>query len=194
MNEINWQISIGDPTFLGWLTVIAYFYSVLLAFKIAFYAENIFASEFIKKQKSFWLILGLVMLFLGINKQLDLHTLLTAIGKYYAHQDGWYQHRREIQFYVIGGLLISMISLLLLFMHKMKGILMTNMFAIIGLAIILIFIIIRATSFHHIDFFMNISIFNIGLYRILEISGISTVVAFALYLLKKGNKGELKLN
>jgi hypothetical protein len=193
MKVINWQFGIGDPTFIGWFTVIAYFFTVLLVFKIYFYAGNIFANEFVKKQKRFWLILGLVMLLLGINKQLDLHTLLTAIGKYYAHQEGWYQYRREVQFYAIVGLIIFLISMLIVFLKKMRGILMANMFAIIGLAILLIFIIIRATSFHHIDFIMDIYIFNIKLYMLLELLGISAIDILALQLLQN-NKGELNTN
>ncbi len=193
MKVINWQFGIGDPTFIGWFTVIAYFFTVLLVFKIYFYAGNIFANEFVKKQKRFWLILGLVMLLLGINKQLDLHTLLTAIGKYYAHQEGWYQYRREVQFYAIVGLIIFLISMLIVFLKKMRGILMANMFAIIGLAILLIFIIIRATSFHHMDFIMDIYIFNIKLYMLLELLGISAIDTLALQLLQN-NKGELNTN
>ncbi len=193
MKVINWQFGIGDPTLIGWLSILGYFFTVLLAFKIYFYAGNIFANEFVKKQKSFWLILGLVMLLLGINKQLDLHTLLTAIGKYYAHQEGWYQQRREIQFYVIVGLIIFLISMLIVFLKKMRGILIANMFAIIGLAILLIFIIIRATSFHHIDFIMDIYIFNIKLYMLLELLGISAIDTLALQLLQN-NKGELNTN
>lgn len=193
MHEINWQFSIGDPTLIGWLTVIGYFSAVFFAFKIFFYAGNIFDDEFVKKQKSFWLILGLVMLLLGINKQLDLHTLLTAIGKYYAQQDGWYEHRREIQLYVIGGVLIALVSVLLLFFYQMKGILIANMSAIIGLTIILLFIIIRATSFHHIDFIMDIYIVNIRLDMFLELIGISAIDILALDLLQK-NKAELNTN
>ena len=45
----------------------------------------------------FWLTLALLLLFLGINKQLDLQTLLNDIGRRKARAEGWYGNRRYYQ-------------------------------------------------------------------------------------------------
>ena len=44
-----------------------------------------------------WFGLSILLLVLGINKQLDLQTLLTALGREIAQENGLYESRREIQ-------------------------------------------------------------------------------------------------
>ncbi|OQK17041.1 hypothetical protein AU255_03850 [Methyloprofundus sedimenti] len=89
---INWQPQIGDPTAMGWITVALYFFMALVAFKVIVSVPVLFSAETAVKQKWFWSLVTLILLILGINKQLDLQSLFTAIGKYYAHRDGWYEH------------------------------------------------------------------------------------------------------
>ena len=177
---IKWQASIGDPTLMGWLTVVAYFITALIALRIYLSSQQLFTEDVVTKQKLFWLVIALTMIFLGINKQLDLQSLFTAIGKYYAYRDGWYQHRRGIQVAVIAGIIVSMFMVMLLFMYHVKTILKSNWLAIVGLFFLLMFVIIRATSFHQIDILINTYIYGIRMNWILELSGITAIALSAL--------------
>lgn len=160
---------------MGWLTVFSYFLTTLIAFRLYFSSQQIFPPETCSKQKKFWLITGLIMFFLGINKQLDLQSLFTAIGRYYAHRDGWYDHRRIVQLAIIINIAISMIMATLIFMFHFRVILRTNWLAMTGLSFLLLFVLMRATSFHHIDILINTYILNIRMNWVFELTGIITI-------------------
>ncbi len=183
LEQIKWRPTIGDPTLMGWITVAAYFLCAAVTLKLYFSSQNIFPREVAVKQKQFWLCLGLIMLFLGINKQLDLQSLLTATGRYFAHKDGWYAQRRNVQVIVIIGILISLTTAMVCFMLHFKPLLKTNWLAITGLAFLLIFIAVRATSFHHMDALINTRLLNMRMNWILELSGITGVAIPAISFL-----------
>ncbi|RYG87135.1 MAG: hypothetical protein EON58_21005, partial [Alphaproteobacteria bacterium] len=76
---------IGDPDIVGWLTVVAYLVAALLSF--ASYrkptmmpspGEKAYSSLLVRRR--FWLLVTITLIALGINKQLDLQTLLTSVG------------------------------------------------------------------------------------------------------------------
>jgi len=126
------------------------------------------------------------MLFaLGINKQLDLQSLLTAIGKYYAHRDGWYEHRRVIQISMIMGILLSMTVITGWFLFYVRTILKTNWLAVVGLSFLLVFVMVRATSFHHMDILINTTNLGVRMNWVLELIGIVCIGYSALSVIRK---------
>jgi hypothetical protein len=52
--------------------------------------------------------------------------------------------------------------------------------AIAGLAVLLLFILVRASSFHKVDWFINLHLRGIRANHLLELGGIAVVTAFAL--------------
>ena len=123
----------------------------------------------------FWLAITLIIFLLGVNKQLDLQSLLTAIGKFYAHQGGWYEHRRNIQVFGIISILTLALVGFSIFALKMRTILKTNWLAMVGLVFLLAFVMIRATSFHQMDILISATIFGIRMNWILELSGLIAI-------------------
>ena len=171
----GWQPTIGDPSIMGWVTVWAYFTTALLALILGCKSKRKFPPETHKTQRRFWLIVSVVMLSLGVNKQLDLQSLITAMGKYYAIRDGWYDNKRVVQFAVISAILaIAALSLALFFYH-MRDLLKTNWLAILGLMFLMVFIVTRATSFHHMDIFLHTSIAGLRMNWLFELGGISAI-------------------
>jgi len=122
------------------------------------------------------------MLALGINKQLDLQSLITAIGRFYARRDGWYENRLIVQYTVISGILILASMAMVLFCYQMRKLLKPNWLAIVGLSFLLLFIVIRATSFHHMDEFIHSSITGGSMNWLFELGGIAAVAISALTL------------
>ena len=84
----GWTPQIGDPSVLGWLTVASYFFASLLCLRAAGHDAS---------AKNLWRALGFALIALGINKQLDLQTLFTQVGREYARSGRWYEHRRAVQ-------------------------------------------------------------------------------------------------
>jgi phosphate/sulfate permease len=91
------------------------------------------------------------MLLLSLNKQLDLQSWLTQVGRDLAKAHGWYDERREVQRALVTAIaclgLASLVGLtigLRRVIHQIFG-------AVLGLGLLAAFVSIRAASFHHAD-------------------------------------------
>src|SRR5436189_2876863 len=105
-DEDGWHAGIGDPTVVGWVTVFAYFLAAILAFRAA--RSSALPQE--RKQKLFWFVLTAILIFLGINKQLDLQTWLTLTMRKLAIHEGIYEKRRILQAFFIVGVAVCGIA------------------------------------------------------------------------------------
>ena len=165
----HWVPSIGDPTIIGWVTVVVYFIVAIICFKAAVIPEQE------KNIKNFWLLLAFFLIALGINKQLDLQILLTQFGKDIAIEQGWYKNRRIVQagFIVLIGLigLTTLILLKNIFQNTNSSVKV----AIIGCSILFLFIFTRASSFHHMDIFKSLNLADIKIYSVLELGGLLVI-------------------
>jgi hypothetical protein len=170
----RWHPTIGDPTIIGWFTVGAYLACAALAFWTAWPHSRHDRQPFF-----FWIGVGLLMILLAINKQLDLHTLLTELGRQIARYQGWMDQRRMVQFWFIAGFSTLAAVVFVGAVLFMRNRLRRFMLAFIGLFFLLSFIIIRAASFHHIDQILSTRILHLRMNWILELSGIFSVMAAA---------------
>ena len=92
--DLNWQPEIGDPTLLGWITVVAYFVSAILcgmAVRSA-RARSDDSRASTKFEAGFWTASMVIVASLGINKQLDIQTLFTETARELALVGGWYDN------------------------------------------------------------------------------------------------------
>ena len=183
----GWQPGIGDPSVMGWVTVGAYFLTALIALRLVLNSSRWFPADTYLAQRRFWLVVSLLMLALGINKQLDLQSLVTAMGRYYAVRDGWLEYKRYVQVGVIISILTLSLLCLSYFFLKMRSLFKTNWLAIVGLICLMAFIVIRATSFHHMDILINTYIASVKVNWLLELSGVAAVALSALTLGRNKN-------
>jgi hypothetical protein len=176
----GWQPGIGDPSAMGWVTVGAYFLTSLITLRLVLYSRQRFPADTRLSQRRFWLIVCLLMLALGINKQLDLQSLITAMGRYYAARDGWLEYKRYVQVGVIISIMAVAALSLLLFFFRMRNLLKTNWLAFAGLTCLLVFVVSRATSFHHMDTFINSWFLGARVNWLLELGGLAAIALSAL--------------
>ncbi len=182
--KIEWSPSIGDPSLMGWVTVLAYFACALKSHQVYRAHERIFNPP-VKRQIRLWLGVTLIMTALGINKQLDLQSFFTATARYFAWQQGWYEHRQTLQkvFIVTIGLLgLSGMAALAAVYYK---IIRLHALAILGLCSLGIFVLIRASSFHNVDAFLGAQWLGIKANWGFELTGIALVYINARQLLRK---------
>lgn len=132
-------------------TVMSYLFAAALAARAA-------ARTWLNRERSlqcFWRAVAIVMVLLGVNELLDLQTLLTACGRDHAKAAGWYEQRRTVQYvFVITFAAASIVgSVALLWVTRRAPV--SARVAALGLLLILVFVLIRAASFHHIDVFLG---------------------------------------
>ncbi|HQU72921.1 MAG: hypothetical protein KDI06_14780 [Calditrichaeota bacterium] len=171
LQQITWRPGIGDPTFMGWLTVFVYFLTALLAAMMA-WRNHHKGEEGTQEAGLFWGGLALLLVFLGINKQLDLQTLLTDIGRALALSQGWYEGRRGIQLLFVLGLIFAGFKASKWLKKRFTTIRRENPYALLGLAFLGTFVVIRAVSFHLIDHIIDLAPLGIRLNWVLELTGL----------------------
>jgi hypothetical protein len=170
----RWHPGIGDPSAIGWITVLAYVVAALLCAG----AHRCEAET--RPPRFFWLAVATLLVLLGINKQLDLQSLLTQVMRDRAKAHGWYERRREFQALFIFAIAAVGAASFAALPYVMRHQPSARNIALAGLVFLYCFILVRASSFHHVDWALSRTIFCVRLNWILEIGGIVTVAAGAI--------------
>jgi hypothetical protein len=177
----RWRPGIGDPTVLGWVTVAAYFLTAVGCGVAACCEPMPDGTRRPRTRPSrFWLALTILMVALGINKQLDLQSLATQIGRDVIKTWGLYSERRELQFGFIVAVALVCAGALVSFLWAARRTLKRRWPAIVGMLFILGFVVIRAASFHNVDAFLAARLGGLKWNWILELGGIGIVAGAAL--------------
>ncbi|MEQ8969302.1 MAG: hypothetical protein RIE73_02770 [Coleofasciculus sp. C1-SOL-03] len=176
----HWQPGIGDPTFMGWFTVVAYFITAVLCLICALPHRFVLPLQRVSRNRWLWGFFAIILVVLGINKQLDLQSWLTVVGKELALSQGWYQQRRMVQVQFIVGIAIAALILLTVIGRAIYTERQTYRLALLGLMFLSCFIVIRASSFHHIDSLLGWQLLGLRMNWILEIGGIACIAIAAV--------------
>ena len=172
----RWSSAIGDPTTAGSITLAAYVTCMVLAVWVAMRAGP-------GRQRHFWVLTSLLMAFLAVNRQLDLQTALTAMGRCIAQLQGWYQDRQVAQRQIILGLLLTTLAGLALGLYLMRRHLPGHGMALLGLAVVAGFVSVRAVGIHQVDSLINTRVMDLRLDFIVEVSGLVLIALNASGLL-----------
>jgi hypothetical protein len=173
----SWSPGIGDPTFVGWLTVIAYFVTAWFCLSAARRISGAMAAlREARRERSFWMTLSALFLLLGINKQLDLQSLLTEIGRMLAYDEGWYESRRQVQYaFIVLVALFGMVAAVAA-IYAVRRATLGARIAAAGTALVTAFVVIRASSFHHVDRFIDSRWLGLRANWLVELGGIAIVL------------------
>jgi hypothetical protein len=172
--SFNWTPGIGDPTFVGWLTVVLYFATSISCWKLRYKIEPDGRRR--SNEDLAWRFIAILFLALGINKQLDFQTAFTEAGRVVAHLQGWYEQRRPIQLDFIGLVAATCVTVAITLLIWMRRAPIPTWLALMGTILVFGYVLIRAASFHHIDRFIGESILGLRWNQVIEISGISLVL------------------
>lgn len=149
----GWTLGIGDPTFVGWFTVFAYFAS-------AFYCVRAWRRAKERRPPvtvlaNAWLGSSALMGALGVNKQLDLQSLFTEIARTMVIDQGMYAERHGLQIMFIKAIGLGGVLTLALLLWLVRSHLRQLWLPMVGAVFIVVFVIIRASSFHDVDMFLS---------------------------------------
>ncbi|MBV0890254.1 hypothetical protein KTN05_00085 [Paracoccus sp. Z118] len=174
----RWTPGIGDPEPTGWLTVAAYLICTGLA--VAVWRRMPPGSG-----GGFWAVLAGLLLFLAVNKQLDLQTALTATGRCLAMAQGWYEARRAVQVGFLAALLVLVVGSLVIGRDTLGGSLREHRLALSGTAILGGFVMMRAVGFHGMDMLIDQRLFGISVNYVFENAGLVLIALNAIAILRR---------
>lgn len=186
MRQFNWTPRIGDPTPIGWLTVVLYLAAAYVLWCVVRRLRT--TGDDAGSETLVWSIFAILFVALGINKQLDLQSAFTEIGRVIASAQGWYDQRWIVQVYFVGlvtGCAATAAVGLLVLLRRAPA---PALLALLGTAFVLTFVVVRAASFHHVDVLIGRKILGLRWNWILEIGGIMIVLLAARWRLKQLNR------
>ena len=176
----HWRPGIGDPTFLGWFITAAYLITSVFCGVCARRPDRISPVSRSRHHRFFWWSLVVIMLLMGINKQLDIQCLFIAVVKKMALAQGWYSQRRIFQMLFIACIAIFGLVLLTWLGWKFRGLWRQYGLALLGILLLVTFVAIRAAPLNHVAKLPGWQTLIRLINSILELAGIGLVGISAL--------------
>ena len=140
----SWILQVGNDHPLGWTITAGYATAAILAVAVAL--RGPFADQSRARERLFWVLVALFMAFMAINKQLNLQTTLHDVGRCLAQAEGWYETRggvqRQFVLWLAGALVLTALAML----WWMRKALLRNLPALVGCALLAVFIVVRAAD------------------------------------------------
>lgn len=162
---------INDPTGIAWFVVASYLAGAVAAFVAGRSATG--------RDARFWYGAAILLVLLGLNKELDLQSLLTESARSLTHAMGWYEQRRLLQALFLVALALGALAMMAALAKWLRRSPRPVKAAAAGIVILLAFVVMRAASFHHLDEWVTV---NVGVLRSgwwLELAGIAVIALSA---------------
>jgi hypothetical protein len=169
----GWEPGLGDPTIFGWVSVFGYFAAAYACLRAR--RDVLVRRSDAPRLALAWLALGAGLVVLGVNKQLDLQSLVTVVGRRFAMRDGWYEERRLYQLWFIRGSVIAAAAGTVTVIWWLRAHIRELWLAAVGGGFLAAFVIVRAASFHHVDALLQDDVLGVPVNALLEIGGIALV-------------------
>lgn len=144
----RWQLVIGDPNLAGWSITAAYACAAVCA--VIVLRRTAFDPAHRRQRQVLWGLIAGLMTALALNKQLDLQSLMTALGRCVAQGQGWYENRRMVQRDFIVGLIAAVVLAGAAMLWMLRGSIRQNLLPLSGMAALAGFVLIRAGHILHI--------------------------------------------
>ncbi len=171
-----WKTDKGDYSFSGWLITCLYLCSfIMLLFLIGKSTGVSF------RDKVFWYSVCGIILFLSINKQLDIQMLITDIARTAAKEYQVYAVRKPFQIRIISFFTSMGISLFILLMILLRSCHRSVFLAIGGVFCLFSFLCLRLVSHHKVEAIFSRSVGVFTLFECLELLGILMVCCAAVW-------------
>ena len=163
-----------DEGIAGWVTVVAYLAVAALAAAAWRRGRHEATDATVRRV---WASIAAVMLAFAAAKQFGLQTLLVDRGRDLAFSDGWYEDRRPVQALVV--LVLAVVGTLGVGLvvrwvrpvrHEVGG-------AVAGVAVLTVFVAVRAVSLHQIDRVLGRGPIEVG--TVVELAAIAVIGASA---------------
>lgn len=168
----RWLHNIGDPGLAAWGIVALYALAAGLALRAGLRAGP-------RDERAFWQIAAALLAVYAVNKELDLQTLLTGLGRCLSRAEGWHDRRWIIQLAVtalLGAVFVGAVTLAAL---RMKDLMSRTGIAAAGLVLVCGYAVARAVIINHVDGLAGLNFEALRLSWLFEVPGALLVIAGA---------------
>lgn len=132
-----------------------------------------------------------LLLILAVNSVFQLDTLASILLRAWARQEGWYYIRRPIQYICVAVALgVAVVYWSNMGSRDPDSSALENTFSL-GLSLLVLLVVVRTISAHHVDSVMNMRVLGISINRMVEFGFIS-LTAFGTFHLKQPPEHLLK--
>lgn len=176
----RWAPGLGDPDALGLVFSLAYLTAGLLAARVAFGRRPAQ-----RRERWLWGLAAALLLVLAVNKQLDLQVFVTATLRCVARAEGWYGARRGLQAEATLALIVLAAVALPALAFVFRKVLRRNLLLLTGTVLLVVFVLIRAISFHHLDQFLHTDVLSVRLHRLIEGAALGLILLAGLMRLRQ---------
>ena len=145
---LGWQPQWDNPDLRGWSVVAAYVIAAGCCARAAHALRKLEPDA--KRDSAVWLLLALCLLLLGINKQLNLQTLLLALARRAMLAAGWEEKRRLGHLVFSAVLTVAGLALIWRLRSRCRRFFARNRWVFTGVVVLVVFVLIRAASINHI--------------------------------------------
>jgi hypothetical protein len=145
----DWHLGVGDPTVLAWIVTAGYIFCALFSVRAAL-ASTGKAGPTPHPAKPWW-SLAAVAAVLGVNKQLDLQTLLIELARGATRTAGLYEVRRGVQ-KVFVVLIIAVVAVVAWRWVRVQRVFLARHRTLVaGVALIGLYTLLRMAAINHIE-------------------------------------------
>ncbi len=146
-----------------------------------------------RSRRRFWLVMTVLLVLLGLTRQLDLQALVAQLARGVAHGEGLYDERSGFQLgcvIAIGVLGTIGLGIALVTFRRAEG---SVLLAMAGAVLLVTFTVIRTVSFHDIDRFLRRGVPHAQLDNLIEIGTLALIACGSLLfgrLLREEREGD----
>jgi len=187
---------VSDPSLNGWATFLVYLVAAWLCARNARFSTALadMGRRRIAEARSrrrFWLVLALLLLLLGLTRQLDLQLLAANMMRGLLASEGLYGERSGLQLGLIVAIGIFGVAGLLIALVSFRRAEPPVLIALLGGATLTVFTVIRTISLHDVDQFLGsgVGVPYLRVNALIEL-GLLAMIAIAGFLFDGGLKRE----
>ncbi len=141
----SWELGIGDPSLAAWFTVLLYAAAAIACLRVLARGRPLEPGP-----KSFWRFAVVLLVGLGVNKQLDLQTALLEALRALARSQGWLEHKRLLGVAFVAAVGALLVGTALWLRRAMAYGWRRQRVVLAGLAGLLLFVLLRAAAFQRL--------------------------------------------
>ncbi len=171
---LAWSPGFGDRDAYGIIMTLVHLLAASLAVTVA--VRGPFDGPARRSERWLWGLGAAMLVALAINKQLDLQSMLVTAARCVADAQGWYDQRRTVQTRAILGLILVALLVLPVLIFLLRRSILGNLPFVLSMTGLVLFVLLRAISFHHLDETFGIKVLSFYLHRVIESAALGTVI------------------